>query len=200
MTSKKKATPKQPKKTKKPEPLFVLFGMDEKEQPRGAWFKYQDEALLMRMATGLGLRMATARTANHVALVSQFPQGDVNGTGQGSTRRLKRTVRETARSGRRRSGPDLANASEILGRHQAGRSGGCSAISRRRLLAREGHQAPRSEFSSGLERFPRRRVYSSSQLSRLAEPRSELNNRSSEGSGRSVGPSFRFAQADRRMS
>lgn len=79
--SKKKAQPKPYERIKKNTPLVILFGLDEKEQPRGAQFKSSDEALLTRMATGLGLRMGIAHAAHHLAVATQLPKGDVHATG-----------------------------------------------------------------------------------------------------------------------
>src|SRR5690349_11354741 len=79
--AKKKAQPKSYPRIPKTEPLIVLFGLDEKEQPRGAFFKEKDEALFTRMAKGLGLRIATAHAPHHLAVVSKLPKGDVHATG-----------------------------------------------------------------------------------------------------------------------
>lgn len=81
--SKKKAAakPKPYPRIKKNEPVVVLFGLDEKEQPRGARFSGEDEALLSRMAKGLGLRIGVAVAAHQLAVVSQLPKGDVHATG-----------------------------------------------------------------------------------------------------------------------
>ena len=50
--SKKPVKPKAPKTStpKTPKTTVILFGLDEKEQPRGAQFVGEDEALLTRMA------------------------------------------------------------------------------------------------------------------------------------------------------
>jgi hypothetical protein len=58
----------------------ILFGLDEKERPRGAQFLGEDEALLTRMAKGLGLRMATPFAAHQLAVTSKLPKGDVHAT------------------------------------------------------------------------------------------------------------------------
>jgi hypothetical protein len=79
--SKKTAKPKPHERIKTTNPLIVLFGLDEKEQPRGAHFKQSDEVLLTRMAAGLGLRIGVAQAAHQLALAGQLPKGDVHATG-----------------------------------------------------------------------------------------------------------------------
>lgn len=79
--SKKPAKPKPYERIKKTTSLTVLFGLDEKEQPRGARFSEKDEGLLSRMANGLGLRIGIARAAHQLAIASQLPRGDVHATG-----------------------------------------------------------------------------------------------------------------------
>jgi hypothetical protein len=81
MSKKKPANTKPYPRIKKTDPLAVLFGLDEKEQPRGAFFKPQDEALLTRMAKGLGLRIGIAHATHQLAVASQLPKGDVHATG-----------------------------------------------------------------------------------------------------------------------
>lgn len=81
MSKKKAASPKPYPRIKKTEPLTALFGLDDKEQPRGAYFKEKDEALLTRMAKGMGLRIGVATAAHHLAVVSELPKGDVHATG-----------------------------------------------------------------------------------------------------------------------
>lgn len=72
----KPSTPKQPKTT------IILFGLDEHdEKPRGAQFIGGDEALLTRMAKGMGLRMASPVAAHHLAVTSKLPKGDIHATG-----------------------------------------------------------------------------------------------------------------------
>jgi hypothetical protein len=60
---------------------FVLFGLDEQEQPRGAAFSLTDEALLTRMAKGLGLRIGLADEPHQFAVVRKLPKGDVHASG-----------------------------------------------------------------------------------------------------------------------
>jgi hypothetical protein len=79
--SKKPTKPKPYKRTVKTSPLFVLFGLDEQDQPRGAQFAEQDDVLLTRMAKGLGLRVGVAIAAHQLAVASQLPKGDVHATG-----------------------------------------------------------------------------------------------------------------------
>jgi hypothetical protein len=83
--SKSKASKARPKKPQKSPPKigksYVLFGLDENEKPRGARFGLDDEALLTRMATGLGLRIGFAAEARQLAVVRQLPRGDVHATG-----------------------------------------------------------------------------------------------------------------------
>ena len=80
--SKKPAKAKTPTSTapKVSTTKIVLFGLDEQERPRGAWFTDQDEALLVRMAKGLGLRMGVATAPRHHAVLSKFPKGDLHAT------------------------------------------------------------------------------------------------------------------------
>jgi hypothetical protein len=79
--SKKKAQPKPHERIKQTTPVIVLFGLDENEQSRGAQFKQSEEALLTRMAAGLGLRMGIAHAAHQLAVVQSLPKGDVHATG-----------------------------------------------------------------------------------------------------------------------
>jgi hypothetical protein len=78
---KKPAAPKPHPRMPKNAPLVILFGLDEQEQPRGAYFKGEDEALLTRMAKGLGLRIGIAIAPHHIAVVNKLPKGDVHATG-----------------------------------------------------------------------------------------------------------------------
>lgn len=71
----KPATPKTPKTT------IILFGLDEQETARGAQFVGEDDALLTRIAQGMGLRMASPVAAHHLAVTSKLPKGDVHATG-----------------------------------------------------------------------------------------------------------------------
>lgn len=59
----------------------VLFGLDETDNPRGAQFIGVDEALLTRMAKGMGLRMGTPYAPHQFAVTSKLPKGDVHATG-----------------------------------------------------------------------------------------------------------------------
>ena len=79
-----------PKKAAKPTPypripktsqLVVLFGLDEQEQPRGAQFAEKNDALLERMAKGLGLRIGIATATHQLAVARELPKGDVHATG-----------------------------------------------------------------------------------------------------------------------
>lgn len=82
--SKKSAKPKAPKPAAVPKAgktTVILFGLDEQEKPRGAQFVGEDEALLTRMAKGMGLRMASPVAAHHLAVTSKLPKGDVHATG-----------------------------------------------------------------------------------------------------------------------
>jgi len=79
--SKKIAKPKTQKPTTKPGKTFVLFGLDEQKQPRGATFSVDDEALLTRMAKRLGLRIGLAGAAHQLAVINKLPKGDVHATG-----------------------------------------------------------------------------------------------------------------------
>jgi len=67
--------------SKGPKNTVILFGLDEQEKPRGAQFVGEDEALLTRMAKGMGLRMASPVAAHHLAVTSKLPKGDVHATG-----------------------------------------------------------------------------------------------------------------------
>src|SRR5580700_2021513 len=84
-TSKAKVRKRPSKKLKKAPPknnrTFVLFGLDEQEQPRGAKFSLSDEALLTRMAKGLGLRIGLADEPHQFAVVRKLPKGDVHASG-----------------------------------------------------------------------------------------------------------------------
>jgi hypothetical protein len=80
--SKTQTAPKPNPRIPKNSPLIILFGLDEQEQPRGAYFKGEDEALLTRMAKGLGLRIGIAIAPHHVAIVNKLPKGDAHATGQ----------------------------------------------------------------------------------------------------------------------
>ena len=81
--SKKPVKRKAPKSSppRGPQTKIILFGLDEKERPRGAQFVGQDEALLARMAKGLGLRMGTPVADYHLAVTNKLPEGDVHATG-----------------------------------------------------------------------------------------------------------------------
>ena len=74
----KASKPAMPKSNKT---TVILFGLDEHEQPRGAQFVGEDEALLTRMAKGMGLRMASPVAAHHLAVTGKLPRGDVHATG-----------------------------------------------------------------------------------------------------------------------
>jgi hypothetical protein len=67
--------------SKGPKNTVVLFGLDSHEQPRGAQFVGEDEALLIRMAKGMGLRMASPIALHHLAVTSKLPKGDAHATG-----------------------------------------------------------------------------------------------------------------------
>src|SRR5690242_8254350 len=81
--SKKQTKPKasKPRTPKIPKATIILFGLDEHKQPRGAQFVGEDEALLTRMAKGMGLRMACPVAAHHLAVTGELPKGDVHATG-----------------------------------------------------------------------------------------------------------------------
>lgn len=81
--SKKPAKPKAQKSVapKADKTTVILFGLDDQERPRGAQFVGEDEALLTRMAKGLGLRMGTPVAAHQLAVTSNLPKGDVHATG-----------------------------------------------------------------------------------------------------------------------
>jgi hypothetical protein len=74
----KSPTATSPKTTKS---TVVLFGLDETDKPRGARFEGQDEALLSRMAKGMGLRIGTPHAPHQFAVTSKLPKGDVHATG-----------------------------------------------------------------------------------------------------------------------
>jgi hypothetical protein len=81
MSKKKPAKAVPYKRIAKINPIAVLFGLDEQEQPRGAQFSNRDDALLARMAKGLGLRIGVAHAAHQIAIASQLPKGDMHATG-----------------------------------------------------------------------------------------------------------------------
>jgi hypothetical protein len=96
--SKQKAQKPHPKNTKKPATKigksYVLFGLDEHEQPRGATFGLNDEALLERMARSLGLRIGFAAEAHQLAVARQLPKGDIHATGTKAVPNIDRELYE----------------------------------------------------------------------------------------------------------
>src|SRR5882724_1355524 len=62
--------------------IIVLFGLDDKAQPRAASFTNDDETLLTRLAQALGLRVGITTGTKHAAILSKLPQGDVHATGK----------------------------------------------------------------------------------------------------------------------
>src|SRR4051794_8145901 len=70
-----------PATSKTAKTTVILFGLDEHEQPRGAQFVGEDEALLTRMAKGMGLRMGIPLAAHQLTVTDKLPKGNVHATG-----------------------------------------------------------------------------------------------------------------------
>lgn len=88
--SKKKASKQKSKAKQKPIPypriktpsrIVILFGLDDQDQPRAAQFSEKDDAVVTRIAKGLGLRIGLPVAAHQIAVANMLPKGDVHATG-----------------------------------------------------------------------------------------------------------------------
>jgi hypothetical protein len=89
--------PKESVKTKVHGSL-VLFGLDERKQPRGARFKSQDETVVTRMARDLGLRIAVLTRPNEVSVASRLCAGDTNVARREAMPEISQTLYQTLNS------------------------------------------------------------------------------------------------------
>lgn len=82
MSKKPVGTPSARAAASKPTTTYVLFGLDESEQPRGACFTGVDEALLTRLAQALGLRIGIVHGSRFAAILGKLPKGNAHATGK----------------------------------------------------------------------------------------------------------------------
>lgn len=64
------------------ERVLVLFGLNERREPRAARFEGRDEAVVVRMAKNFGLRVAVAIDPHEIFLARKLVQGKSNTIGR----------------------------------------------------------------------------------------------------------------------
>ena len=81
-----KSKPRKPtpsRTTKVTAKTLIMFGLDKDRKPHAAQFTGENEALLAKAASSMGMRLAVPSSKKHFEVVHKLPLGKIHSTGSG---------------------------------------------------------------------------------------------------------------------